>query len=73
MEPSHKGKERAKVNTKCLEEVKTKGSKPIVFDLMIKINKDKKINNEPGIISPPKTAPNSSRRPFKINRNLDKN
>jgi hypothetical protein len=43
-----------KERTKCLEEVKTKGNSPIVLHLIIKINRDKKINNEPGIISLPK-------------------
>lgn len=64
IEPSHRGKDKDKVKTKCLEEVKTKGNKPKKFEKIIKKKKVIKIKEVPGIISFLKIASNSKNKLF---------
>lgn len=60
MEPSHKGRDSAKVKTKCLEAVKTQGNKPKKLHPKTTKKYLKKIIRVPGIINLPKIASSSA-------------
>lgn len=70
MEPSHRGRERAKVKTKWLEEVNTYGNNPIKLEAKMKKKKVRKTEKVPGITKGPKTALSSANRPFIIKLTL---
>jgi hypothetical protein len=70
IEPSQRGRERANVKTRCLDEVKTYGSSPITFEHKINIKKDKKTSVVPGTTKIPKIAPSSFKSALKIRRPL---